>query len=126
MSFKPPNGQACDNCVCYIGIVAGDGYCMLAAPGGVLRPKPTPWCGHWRGNDDVRCGECKWHGMWQCPRTLRIRSISPQAAAEPGSDAFSCARWEIDDDAGSDDYGERMRKALHAKQAELRAEEAPE
>ena len=99
MSFKPPKGQSCANCACLDAHpewkIGTDGYCLIAPPAAdeeePLMVLLQDWCGHWRGNAEVRCGDCKWYEAVECP----ICAVLPKGATVPDyMRTFACERWE--------------------------------
>jgi len=101
MGFKPPKGQSCANCLCYEPEPANTstkmiGRCYASLP--TREAFALCWCGHWRGNAEVRCGGCKWLGHGRCPRTVAIEPCGERGNvtefAATTRVAFPCNRYE--------------------------------
>jgi len=96
-------GQSCENCLCFdtatadaIGMSSEMGICKAART--TIFSAADEWCGHWRGNAEVRCGACKWFGRGECPRTVSIEPVGERGNikffAQATEIAFPCERWE--------------------------------
>ena len=114
MSFKPPNGQSCKNCLNYQRSRCNDGkirgFCHSLPPRNYvgwfesLDEAAVAWCGSWRGNAEVRCGACAYwpqrgsEAKGGCQRAffghLRAKGSPQFIGGIPLEDAFPCDRWE--------------------------------
>lgn len=84
-------GRGCTNCE----HVGGGAKCLLNPE---TRPLPDRrHCGHWRGDEGVRCDGCKHWCSDACPRaTTRFAGDYRLDAGQcyPSAYAFACERWE--------------------------------